>query len=442
MNSPLVYVIIINWNGRDHLDACFASLIASSYEHAVFLLVDNASNDDSVAHVQELFGADPRVRVLALSENRGWSGGNNAGIERARKAGAEYILLLNNDTSTDADAIRRLVARMEADGVIGALAPRMVLFDQPDLLNSTGLRMSIIGAAWDIGIGRLDEEAWHAPEPIVGVCGGAMFLRAAALDRAGLFPEEFEIYLDDLDLCLRLWNAGFRIERCAEAVVRHKFSATMGTGARARRKYYLNTRNRFRIVLRHFPMGSALSIAAGLGVGEARALGRAALSGAFWRIPAHLRAWCAALAYLPAARRFRRTQNRHGNPPFWPWVLRSPLFCPALVLPESGWYPPIVHEGASWRPMARRAWLNTAGGALQVSLVNCYPALGDVCISIHHDGMLLGVLSSPGRSTERFDVPAGRIEIVAESTFVMEDTGGPADVGAWIQIQCDGRALV
>ncbi len=442
MQSPLVYVIIINWNGREHLEACFQSLLASTYPNAVFLLVDNASSDGSVAYVEQNFGDDERVAVLALPENRGWSGGNNAGIHRARAAGSDYLFLLNNDTATAPDALQLLVDQMVADASLGALAPRMVLFDQPELLNSVGLTLSIIGAAWDTGIGRIDGPQWHTPESVVGVCGGALFLRARVLDDTGLLPENFEIYLDDLDLCLRIWSAGHRIQRCAGAVVRHKFSATMGEGARTRYKYYLNTRNRFRIVLRHFPASALPIIVPRLLLGECRALGRAMLSGNFWRLGVHCRAWLSALAYLPAAWRYRRANHVSDSSPFWPMVVRSPLFCPALQLPVAGWYPQESWQGAPVSPMAACAWLEIPPGTLQVSLVNCYPAISDARITLSHSDCPLATLESNGTSEATIEVEGGMIRIVAESIFPLETTGAPADRGAWLRLRHNGRDLV
>ena len=443
MEAPLVYVVVINWNGEEHLDACFSSLLASTYGNTVFLLVDNASTDGSVQFVQERFGSDGRVQILALDENRGWSGGNNAGIRRALEEGAGYLFLLNNDTATDPEAIRLLVERMEGVETLGALAPRMVLFDQPEVVNSVGLRLSVIGAAWDIGIGRIDGERWHTYGPIAGVCGGACFLRAAAVQRAGLLPESFEIYLDDLDLCLRIWEAGFTVEACPEAVVRHKFSATMGAGPWVRRKYYLNTRNRFRILMRHFPLKSAFDVLPRLVVGELRALGRGMLSGAWWRVPAHVRAWFSSVAYVPAALRFRQAHRvARAVPAFWPMVVRSPLFCPALQLPEDGWYPPVQHAGRLVRPMARRAWAAVPAGTLQVLLVNCYPGLGDARISLYLDETPLGQLDTATMVDAYYETAGGMLVAVAESIFELEDTGAPADVGAWLQLTCGDSPLL
>ncbi len=156
MAQPLVHVLVINWNGLEHLEACYDSLVASTYERVEFVLVDNASEDGGVEFVRDQYGGDPRVTICECGDNLGWSRGNNVGIRRALEAGADYIFLLNNDTATDSRAIERLVEAAEADPEIGALAPKMVLFDQPHILNSVGMECSIIGACWDRGLGRVD----------------------------------------------------------------------------------------------------------------------------------------------------------------------------------------------------------------------------------------------------------------------------------------------
>jgi GT2 family glycosyltransferase len=442
MIQPLVYVIVINWNGREHLDGCFSSLLESTCVNARFLLVDNASTDGSAEFVREFFGGDPRVELLVLAQNLGWSGGNNAGIQWAMERGADYIFLLNNDTATATGAISLLVEAMERDERLGALAPRMLLFDQADLLNSMGLRMSSIGAAWDIGIGRMDDPQRHRSEAIIGVCGGAMFLRASVLRETGLLPEDFDIYLDDLDLCLRIWNAGYLIMSCPEAAVRHKFSATMGEGLRTRCKYFLNTRNRFRILLRHFPLSSLSRVLPRLLLGEARAIGRSLVLGEAWRVLAHVRAWLATLVYLPTALRFRHAHPTSGKPAFWNLVTDAPQFCPHVVLPEEGWYLPITWNGERLRPMARRATLELSPGPLQVRLVNCYPAVGVARIVVVTGETLLADLATESTAEAAFDFPGGALTIRAESAFCREDTGLDYDAGAWIQVTREGNSLI
>mgnify|MGYP006278364455 CR=1 FL=1 len=436
MPEPLVYVLVINWNGLEHLEACFESLLAGGYANVRYLLIDNASEDGSVEFVRGRYGADPRVEILECARNLGWSGGNNAGMRHALDAGAEYVFLLNNDTAVAPDAIGKLAAMAEAHPETGALAPRMVLFDQPFILNSVGLECSLIGASWDKGVGRADTPRWHRPAPVIGVCGGAFFIRAAILHQTGLLPEHFEIYLDDLDLCLRIWKAGYTIWSCPEAVVRHKFSATFGTGKRVRRKYYLNTRNRFFVILRHFPVRKAVVVKAALAVGEARAVGRAVLDGEFWRVGAHMKAWGAALGAVPrelGGRLFRKPGSAFSG--FWELIRTDRMFCPPVVLPRDGWYPEQPYRGAPWRPMSVRAWQHVGAGVLRVSHANCYPHLGGTDVRVSMAGRELARLSTEDSGSIEIEVTPGLLEFEGRHVFYAEDTGEAMDIAGWIRVE-------
>ena len=330
-DDALVHVLVINWNGQAHLDACFRSLLAVDYEHVRFFLLDNASDDDSVEFVESTFGHDPRVGVIQCSENLGWSRANNRGMQAALNADADYVLLLNNDTRVEPDFLAQLVARAESDTKIGALSPRILMYDSPEIINSLGLEASIIGAGWDKAIGCRSDAVPKTDEPILGVCGAAMFIRCSALLDTGLLPEDFDIYLDDLDLSLRIWGAGYRIERIDASVVYHKFSATMGTGDSARHKYYLNTRNRSRIVLRNYPMGKIPLAFGAFVLGEVKSLGSALRDGDFWKIPLHLHAWTSTLLYLPRAVYYRQSNPALKNPQaYWSMIRQRPLFFPGI----------------------------------------------------------------------------------------------------------------
>ena len=326
-NNLLVHVLVINWNGREHLHDCFESLLSVSYSNVRFILLDNASDDDSVQFVQNTFGHDKRVGFIECPTNLGWSGANNAGMLAAIEANARYVLLLNNDTRVEPEFLSLLVTHAEDDETVGALSPRLLMFDEPTVINSLGLESSIIGAGWDKGIGQQSVDIPNKKESILGVCGAAMFIRCEALAQSGLLPEDFGIYLDDLDLSMRIWGAGYSIERCDSSVVYHKFSATMGKGASARQKYYLNTRNRSRIVLRNFPLSKLpVSFIASI-VGEIRSIGSSMRDGEWWKIPIHIRAWGATLLYLPYAVYYRRSngglKQAHR---YWPMIKRRPLF--------------------------------------------------------------------------------------------------------------------
>ncbi len=443
MTPPRVDVLVINWNGMEHVHACFSSLLANDYPESRFVLVDNASTDGSADYVERTFGGDPRVEVLRLPENLGWSRANNVAMKRSLDRGADFVFLINNDTWTAPDAIARLVARAEQLPQAGALAPKMVLFDTPEVLNSTGLACSYIGCSWDIGLGRVDAPGWNEDAPIIGVCGGAAFFRAEALRKSGLLPEDFEIYLDDLELCLRIWDAGYEIRRCPDAVVRHKFSATMGQGDRARHKYYLNTRNRLRVILRNYPFTRIVSVLPAVLVGEARAMGRAMLEGETWRVSAHLRAWKALAGYLPEVSCTRKERRARGLQfgRFWPLITFERMFFRGAPLPKAGWYASRSAQGLEVRPLAVRAVETVRAGRLRVTLVNCYPHLGTAEVLIEQNGVSLARVCSVDQTAVEFDVADGPLDFTAQRLFFAEATGELADYGGWIALEpCGAKA--
>jgi GT2 family glycosyltransferase len=421
----------------EHLDECFRSLLLGTYGNVRYMLIDNGSGDGSVAFMRSNFGNDPRVEILELGANLGWSRGNNAGIRKALEDGADYVFLLNNDTSTAPEAIARLVEMAESNPKIGALAPKMLMFDEPSLLNSIGLECSIIASSWDKGIGRLDGDRWNDSIPVIGACGGAAFFRADALKIAGLLPEDFEIYLDDLDLCLRIWNAGYEIWSCPTARIRHKFSATTGQGAWRRRKYYLNTRNRFYVIARNYPASKLLQVTTRCVVGEIRAVGRALLDREPWRAAAHIRAWFAGIAYaFKAAPERLRGENARGSADrFWSLIRKDKMFFEGTEFPERGWHSPRMANGVECRPISSRAEMEVPPGQLRVSLMNCYPALGQASVEVLLNGRRVALLETFDRQERVIEVSGGLLAFVSRRIFDADKTGERMDIGGWIRIE-------
>lgn len=437
MPQPLLHVLIINWNGREHLHECYESLLKSSYENLRFILVDNGSSDDSVEFVRSTFGSDERVEILECGENLGWSGGNNVGMQYAMDKGADYLLLLNNDTTTDPRALEHMVAMAEANESIGALSAKLLLYDSPEILNSVALEATANGASWDRGIGRLDGDNWQESGPIIGACGAALFIRVDALKKTGLLPTDFDIYLDDLDLCLRIWNAGYEIRTCPNARIHHKFSATMGSGKNARKKYYLNTRNRARVILRNYPLAKAPIIVSNFIVGECRAVGRAILDREPWRVWAHVRAWITGAAYLPASirERLRRRATGIATCRFWHLVRCDLQFFPGAELPVDGWYEEREIRGHTLRPISRVAHYEHAGGKLRLNFVNCYPRVGDLHVQINQNGLTLATCITSDQKEMLIEPEPGQITLEALNVFKAEDTGEKNDFGGWVRVQ-------
>ncbi|HOJ34497.1 MAG TPA: glycosyltransferase family 2 protein [Candidatus Hydrogenedentes bacterium] len=437
MAKPLVYCLIINWNGIEHLPDCFESLIRSTYQNVKFLLLDNGSSDSSIEFIKKEYGNYPQVEILAFGKNLGWSGANNAGINYAVLRNADYVFLLNNDTKTHPDAISCLVDVAETNPKMGALAPKLLFYSHPELINSIGLECSVIGAAWDRGIGRLNDTRWNESCPVIGVCGAGWFLRSQVLKHVGLLAEDFGIYFDDLDLCWRIWNAGYEIWTCPEAVVYHKFSATMGSPEQEKRKYYLNTRNRFRFMLRNFPAEKLGCIVTKSIYGEVKAVGRAAWDREFWKIMAHIRSWLEIPMYLRKALKHRRSAVTTGNKTGAPWdlVRDEPLFFQGFELPEDGWYRARQMSQDLVRPISRNATMKVGHGRLRVISLNCYPHLGAVDIEILLNSVPKARLRTQGRDEIVLETIPGVLTFSAQRIFFAEETGEKSDFGGWLAIQ-------
>lgn len=432
MSEPLVHVLVINWNGLEHLEECFTALSASTYSNARFVLLDNGSTDNSAAFVEERFGHDGRVEIVRIEENCGWSGANNVGLARALEAGADYALLLNNDTSIDPRCIELLVAHAERDGQIGALAPKLLLYDTPELINSIGLEASYIGAAWDRGLGRLDDPRWDEVVAVPGACGAGYFVRMAAVREAGLLASEFEIYLDDYDHGLRLWNAGYRIETCPDARIRHKYGATMGRiGAR---KYYLNTRNRFRVMERNFPMSKSGAFLPAVIKGECRAMLRSLLDGELGKVWAHKRAWLSAMAYAGRARQFRKAHSKEENR-FWELLRGDRSFFSGIEFPEHGWYRSREVGGMRLRPMSKFAHYMHEAGKLRVVSAQPYSNLGAVDVAIESAGEVVEAFRNEGIEERVLELPRCELIFRSNRIFFAEDTGESIDIGGWFLLE-------
>jgi len=429
MEAPLVYALIINWNGMDHVHACFDTLLRSTYPNLRVALLDNGSTDGSPEHVERSFGHDPRIEVWRFERNLGWGAGNNEGIRRALEQRADYVFLLNNDTWTDPEAVASLVQLAESTPDAAALAPKMLLFDTPSVVNSFGVALSYIGAAWDLGAGRADGPEYGEVREVAAVCGGAMFLRASALRQTGLLDECFGIYYDDVDLCLRLWQHGHRCLTCPDARVGHKFSASFTGAAGRERKQFLTERNRLRCLLLNFPLGQLLRYLPAIKLGELRAVGSAVRDGQFWRVNAQARAWLALQSQWPDILRKRKGRFTPAYHAAFPRLLHhGRMFCPSVVLPVRGVYPPRSIDGVEWLPLAPGAALPCADGKLRLHVTNCYlrPCFDGAVNTLPADGLRAGGVHVTWDGTT--------IHFSGNELCSAEKSGLPYDVAGYLRL--------
>jgi len=214
-------VVIPNWNGRHLLAACLDSLKAQTLKAFELIVVDNGSTDGSAEWLE---AERPEVRVIRLPENLGFSGGCNVGI---RAAGGELVALLNNDTEVEPRWLQALCDAMDRDPRIGAADSKVYFYDARNVIWSAGCDYSIAGSVTHRGYLERDDQGRYANETdvFVAVACGIVY-RRSALDKVGLFDEDFFSGYEDVDLSFRLHAAGYRVVNVPDSVVYHHVSAT------------------------------------------------------------------------------------------------------------------------------------------------------------------------------------------------------------------------
>ena len=236
-------VVIPNWNGRHFLDACLESLQQQSYRDIEIILVDNASHDGSQALVRDAY---PQVHLIALPENRGFTGACNIGI---KAASGDIIALLNNDTQVDVNWVEAIVAAFHSEREVGMVASKMLLFDKRDHFHTAGDTFATDGSAGNRGAWEADLGQYDRAEYVFGACGGAAAYRKSMLDDIGLLDDDFFFLLEDIDLAWRAQLAGYKALYAPSALVYHHLSAS-GGGTTAS---YYDGRNSIWVLVKNMP---------------------------------------------------------------------------------------------------------------------------------------------------------------------------------------------
>lgn len=233
--QPLVYVIVLNYNGRAHLEYCLPSILASAYPNFRVLFVDNASADDSVAYVRAHY---PHMELLQTGANLGWAGGNNAGIAYAKQHGAQYVVLANNDIRVHPQWIAGAVEAFGSQPRVG-LVSGMVFGDvAPVPLEE-----------YETACAQWRELAfWPAQEKL---CGMALFVDMRLFDQIGTIDETYFAYAEETDFGIRAEAAGYARLRTNVPIWHY----SSGTFSRYRlRASYLAIRNTMRLAIKHYPL--------------------------------------------------------------------------------------------------------------------------------------------------------------------------------------------
>jgi len=246
---PSLGIVIINWNGLADTRACLLSLSAGGLPAGTeVVVVDNGSSDGSVAALRREFAW---VTVLDLGRNAGFAGGNNAGIRHLLERGAQYILLLNNDTLVDPGMIVAFQRAAAEHPDIAAFGGKIYCMDVRDVLWFAGGNNVPGSPAGPTHRGECEPDRGQYDQPweCSFLTGCLVFARAAAFQTAGLLDEELFFLWEDVDWCVRCTRAGLRLMYVPTARIWHKGSASTGGKAAPVLQYYYE-RNRLYLIRR------------------------------------------------------------------------------------------------------------------------------------------------------------------------------------------------
>ena len=277
---PKVFIIILNWNGWKDTIECLESLYCISYPSYEIVVVDNNSQDDSIAKIRayakgaltvesSFFAHGQRSKPLPVVEhtreeaeriqgltivqestnktpsgvskrhlviiknehNSGYPEGNNIGIRYALKSGADYVLLLNNDTTVDKDFLKELISVAHRDTNIGVIGPKIYWYDAPHTIQSTGARIDFwTGGAmslnWKKTDDALDAAGVDGLLPVDYVFGACFLVKRSVIKEVGMLDPVYFLYGEDVDWCMRIRRAGYKIVCDLNSKIWHKGGAS------------------------------------------------------------------------------------------------------------------------------------------------------------------------------------------------------------------------
>lgn len=237
-------IITVNYNGLQ--DTCaMLDCIPANLPSTEVIVVDNASSNDEATVLEQHY---PNIRVIRSSENLGFAGGNNLGI---KAASGKYLYFVNNDTEFLPFNVEPLISRMENNPNIGMVCPKIRFFAPPRLIQFAGYTplSAVTVRNHGIGCGEPDNGQHDTAHPTPYAHGAAMMVRREAIERAGLMPEDYFLYYEELDWSVMIRRAGYEIWYEPASEIFHKESATTGQNSPLRTYYIM--RNRLLFVRRN-----------------------------------------------------------------------------------------------------------------------------------------------------------------------------------------------
>lgn len=250
--APKVSIVILNWNGQAYLQRFLPSVLATRYGNCEIIVADNGSTDNSISWLRELH---PGVRVIIMPQNGGFAKGYNDAL---KQVAADYYVLLNSDVEVQPGWIAPVIDLMEADKLIGACQPKILMEGRRNMFEYAGAAGGWIDfLGYPFARGRVfdvceeDKGQYDDTTAVFWASGAALFVRAGVYHACGGLDEYFFAHMEEIDLCWRMQLAGYKIMVCPASVVYHVGGGTLPKGNE--RKVFLNFRNNLVMLCKNLP---------------------------------------------------------------------------------------------------------------------------------------------------------------------------------------------
>jgi len=241
-NNVRLAIILVNWNRSDDTLNCLESINLSTYQNYITIVVDNGSRSEEIIKLKQ---SKSSFLLIEAGENLGYTGGNNRGIQHAIDINVEYILLLNNDTLISPDALDNIIRAADVDKQIGILSPKILFHPARHIIWSAGtdfddrFLMGYLTGYKKEDVGQFNQERY-----VDYVTGCAMMIRSKVILEVGMLCDDYFAVCEDIDYCLKVRKAGYKIKYEPSSSIWHIESASSG-GTDAPQYVYYQTRNYF-----------------------------------------------------------------------------------------------------------------------------------------------------------------------------------------------------
>jgi GT2 family glycosyltransferase len=246
-SSPKVSVIILNWNQKDLTLACLASLKECRYPNYEIILVDNASEDQSVPAIRKNF---PAVQIIENKRNLGVAGGRNVGIKYIQQRDSDYLLLLDNDTTVHKDFLTEMVKVGENDKKTGILTGKIYFHSYQNKIWAAGGSVNLYRCHFAaIGYNQTDKGQYDEIKEVDFAPGCCLMIKTKVIDKIGILDEDFIQYFgEDTDWCLRAKKNGYKVMYVPESKLWHHVIKKTSVSDRY---WYLKGRNLMLFMRKH-----------------------------------------------------------------------------------------------------------------------------------------------------------------------------------------------